>query len=87
MCYEGMSLFTMLNITNPIFSLLIQLVLTSPILKMVNLNFKFEVGVIVGPRPAGDADVTALQTAFGSSLANYPWSNFKVIEKAACPAI
>ena len=54
---------------------------------MLNVSLKFEVGVIVGPRLAGAADVTALQTAFGSTLANYPWSNLKFMEKAACPAL
>jgi hypothetical protein len=49
--------------------------------------FKYEVGIILGARPTGAADVTALQTAFGSTLANYPWSNLKVLDKAACPAL
>jgi len=57
------------------------------IFKKLNFSFKFEVGVIVGARPTGAADVTALKTAFGSTLSNYPWSNFKVIDKAACPAL
>jgi hypothetical protein len=62
-------------------------IIKSPIWKMLNLTLKFEVGVIVGPRLADAADVTALQTAFGSTLANYPWSNFKFMDKAACPVL
>ena len=57
----------------------------SVILKKLNLTLKIEGGVVVGARPAGAADVTALQTAFGATLAKYPWSDLKVIDKAACP--
>lgn len=57
------------------------------IFRKLNFSLKFEVGIIVGPRPAGAADVTALKTAFGSTLAKYAWSDMKVLDKAACPAL
>ena len=59
----------------------------SVILKKLNLTLKIEGGVVVGARPAGAADVTALETAFGTKLPNYPWSGMKVIDNAACPAL
>jgi len=57
------------------------------ILKKLNLTLKIEGGVVVGFRPAGDADVAVIETAFGKKLPKYPWSGMKVIDKAACPAI
>jgi hypothetical protein len=57
----------------------------SVIMKKLNLTLKIEGGVVVGARPAGAADVTALETAFGGKLPKYPWSGMKVIDKAACP--
>jgi hypothetical protein len=61
--------------------------ITSEIFRKLNFTLKFEVGIIVGARPAGAADVTALKTAFGSTLAKYAWSDMKVMDKAACPAL
>lgn len=58
----------------------------SVILKKLNLTLKIEGGVVVGARPAAAADVTALETAFGSKLPKYPWSAMKVLDKASCPA-
>ena len=86
-CYDAISLFMQLNYGPSLAKTLLYNIIKSPIWKMLNLTLKFEVGVIVGPRLAGAADVTALQTAFGSTLANYPWSNLKFMEKAACPAL
>lgn len=56
----------------------------SVIMKKLNLTLKIEGGVVIGARPADAADVTALQTAFGSDLPKYPWSGMKVLDKAAC---
>ena len=61
--------------------------ITSEIFRKLNFTLKFEVGIIAGARPAGAADVTALKTAFGSTLAKYAWSDMKVFDKAACPAL
>ena len=57
----------------------------SVIMKKLNLTLKIEGGVVIGARPAGAVDVTALETAFGATLPKYPWSAMKVIDKAACP--
>ena len=59
----------------------------SDILKKLNLTLKIEGAVLVGARVTVASDFTGIETKYGKKIPNYAWSDMKIIDKAACPAL
>ena len=59
----------------------------SVILKKLNLTLKIEGAVLVGARVTSASDFTRVENKYGKKIPNYAWSDLKIIDKAACPAL